>query len=79
MMNAPFTFDDRRVRRGRDRTSDAIAPERDRPHMNVLSVTSELFPLIKTGGLADVTGSLPKALQSSGISTSTLVPGYACL
>ncbi|WP_377296774.1 glycogen synthase GlgA [Rhizobium sp. SGZ-381] len=44
--------------------------------MNVLSVTSELFPLIKTGGLADVTGSLPKALQTCGISTSTLLPGY---
>jgi starch synthase len=76
MMNAPVSFDDRRIRRGRDRTSEADVPERDRPHMNVLSVTSELFPLIKTGGLADVTGSLPKALQSCGVSTSTLVPGY---
>ncbi|MEZ2223480.1 glycogen synthase GlgA [Rhizobium sp. RCC_161_2] len=44
--------------------------------MQILSVASEVFPLIKTGGLADVTGSLPKALRSYGISTRTLVPGY---
>ncbi|AUX80382.1 MULTISPECIES: glycogen synthase GlgA [Sinorhizobium] len=45
--------------------------------MNVLSVTAEIFPLVKTGGLADVAGSLPKALKSHGIRTRTLIPGYA--
>ncbi len=44
--------------------------------MNLLSVTAEIFPLVKTGGLADVAGSLPKALKSHGIRTRTLVPGY---
>jgi starch synthase len=44
--------------------------------MNVLSVTSELFPLIKTGGLADVTGALPQALAAEGIAVVTLIPGY---
>jgi starch synthase len=44
--------------------------------MKVLSVTSEVYPFIKTGGLADVTGSLPKALKSFGIDSITLVPGY---
>lgn len=44
--------------------------------IKVLSVTSEIFPLIKTGGLADVTGSLPKALERLGIETLSLVPGY---
>lgn len=44
--------------------------------MKVLSVTSEVYPLIKTGGLADVTGSLPKALKRLGVETMTLVPGY---
>ena len=29
---------------------------------NILFISSEAFPLIKTGGLADVAGSLPNAL-----------------
>jgi starch synthase len=44
--------------------------------MKVLAVTSELFPLIKTGGLADVAGALPLALAAEGIAVTTLVPGY---
>ncbi len=44
--------------------------------MRVLSVASELYPLVKTGGLADVAGALPPALARLGIETRTLVPGY---
>ncbi len=44
--------------------------------IEVLSVTSELYPLIKTGGLADVAGALPAALAGSGVTMRTLVPGY---
>ncbi len=44
--------------------------------MRVLSVTSELFPLIKTGGLADVAGALPAALAAEGVAMRTLLPGY---
>ena len=44
--------------------------------MQVLAVTPEIFPLIKTGGLADVTGALPIALARQGVTTRTLVPGY---
>jgi starch synthase len=44
--------------------------------IRVLSVASEVFPLIKTGGLADVVGALPIALKAEGIETRTLVPGY---
>jgi starch synthase len=44
--------------------------------MQILSVTSELYPLIKTGGLADVTGALPAALKPHGVTMKTLVPGY---
>lgn len=44
--------------------------------MKVLSIVSEVFPLIKTGGLADVAGALPKALGVQGIEVVTLVPGY---
>ncbi|TFI58750.1 glycogen synthase GlgA [Sphingomonas parva] len=42
----------------------------------VLSVASEIFPLIKTGGLADVAGALPGALKAEGITVISLVPGY---
>lgn len=44
--------------------------------MQLLSVASEIYPLIKTGGLADVTGALPAALAGEGVATRTLVPGY---
>jgi starch synthase len=44
--------------------------------MEVLSVASEVFPLVKTGGLADVAGALPRALAGEGIKVRTLVPGY---
>ncbi len=44
--------------------------------MKVLSVASELFPLIKTGGLADVAGALPAALKPHGVDMLSLVPGY---
>jgi len=42
----------------------------------VLFATSEVAPLIKTGGLADVAGSLPAALMHAGLDVRVLVPGY---
>ena len=44
--------------------------------LKILSVASEVYPLIKTGGLADVTGALPGALAKEGIEVQTLLPGY---
>ncbi len=44
--------------------------------MKVLSVASEIYPLIKTGGLADVAGALPLALAARGVETRSLIPGY---
>jgi starch synthase len=44
--------------------------------LRVLSVASEVFPLVKTGGLADVVGALPGALVQEGVNVRTLVPGY---
>lgn len=44
--------------------------------MNVLSVASEIFPLVKTGGLADVTGALPGALGRLGVNVRTIMPAY---
>jgi starch synthase len=44
--------------------------------LKVLSVASEIFPLVKTGGLADVAGALPGALAREGLEVRTLVPAY---
>ncbi|MCJ8141976.1 glycogen synthase GlgA [Ancylobacter sp. A5.8] len=44
--------------------------------LKLLSVVSEVFPLVKTGGLADVAGALPEALAPHGVGSYTLVPGY---
>ncbi|HEX2135670.1 MAG TPA: glycogen synthase GlgA [Microvirga sp.] len=44
--------------------------------IKVLSVASEIYPLVKTGGLADVVGALPAALAAEGVEAATLVPGY---
>lgn len=44
--------------------------------LSVLSVASEVYPLVKTGGLADVAGALPAALAAEGVALRTMVPGY---
>ena len=44
--------------------------------IRVLSVSSEVFPLVKTGGLADVAGALPRAVLEHGVEMRTLLPGY---
>jgi starch synthase len=45
--------------------------------MRVLFVTSEAYPLAKTGGLADVSRALPAALKRLGVDVRILMPGYA--
>ena len=44
--------------------------------MNILYVTSEAVPFCKTGGLADVAGSLPPSLAATGESVSVILPLY---
>ena len=46
---------------------------------NVLFVTSEVFPYSKTGGLADVSNSLPQALNSLGNDVRIISPKYGQL
>ena len=44
--------------------------------MKVLFASSEVWPLIKTGGLGDVAYSLPHALQQQGVDIRIILPAY---
>ena len=47
--------------------------------MKVLHVGAEIFPLVKTGGLADVLGALPQALIATGADVRLLLPGLPAI
>ncbi|MEP7295900.1 MAG: glycogen synthase GlgA [Burkholderiales bacterium] len=47
--------------------------------MRVLHVGAEIFPLVKTGGLADVLGALPQALIKAGADVRLLLPGLPAI
>ena len=44
--------------------------------LRVLSVASEAWPFVKTGGLADVVGALPGALSDHDVAVTTMIPAY---
>jgi len=44
--------------------------------MNILFASSEVWPLIKTGGLGDVAYALPHALQKQGADLRLMIPAY---
>ncbi len=45
--------------------------------MNILFAVSEAFPFAKSGGLADVAYSLPKALRKIGVDVRVIMPKYS--
>jgi len=47
--------------------------------LKVLFVSSEVAPFAKTGGLADVSGALPKALCRLGCDARVILPFYKCV
>jgi len=47
--------------------------------LRVLHVGAEIYPFVKTGGLADVIGALPAALVAAGIEARVLLPGLPAL
>ena len=46
---------------------------------NVLFIASECVPFIKTGGLADVVGSLPKYFNKDEYDVRVMLPKYLCI
>ena len=68
--------------------SPALPPEGAHPALGrpgggvalrVLQVSAEIFPLLKTGGLADIAGALPAALATAGCDTRVLLPGFPAI
>ena len=47
--------------------------------MKLMHVAAEVFPLVKTGGLADVMGALPPALAAEGHEVRLLLPGLPAI
>ncbi len=47
--------------------------------MKVLLAAAEIFPLVKTGGLADVVGALPEALIAAGAEVRLVLPGLPAI
>ena len=54
----------------------ADTPTSSRRPMKVLFCASECVPFVKTGGLADVAGSLPRALVQAGEDVRVILPKY---
>lgn len=46
---------------------------------NILFVASECVPFVKTGGLADVVGTLPKMFDKSQYDCRVIIPNYRCI
>ena len=45
----------------------------------VLFIASEMTPFVKTGGLGDVVGALPKSLARMGVDVKVIIPLYSCI
>ena len=45
----------------------------------ILFVTSECVPFVKTGGLGDVVGALPKVLNQKGCDARVILPKYGAI
>lgn len=61
---------------GRVTTGMAAVPDSAPERISALFASPEVFPLAKTGGLADVSAALPAALSERGVDMRIVMPGY---
>ena len=47
--------------------------------LHVAFITPEMAPFVKTGGLADISGALPKALARMGHRVTVVLPRYGSI
>ena len=59
--------------------AQAAARPSPTPALRVLHVAAEVYPLVKTGGLADVVAALPPALAAAGADVRLLLPGLPAI
>ena len=59
--------------------SAAIAPMEKKPEVKVLFAAFEVAPFIKTGGLGDVAGALPRYLNDIGVETRVIMPLFSSI
>jgi starch synthase len=53
-----------------------VSPPPEQQQLRILFATPECAPLVKTGGLGDVSAALPAALLEAGVDVRMLLPGY---
>src|SRR5438034_5976816 len=73
MSNVPCRMSNSVVKGPNDQITQSL------PHMTslkVLMVAAEAFPFAKVGGLGDVMGALPRALEKLGVSVTVAIPRY---
>ncbi len=56
-----------------------VIPVKGKGGLKILFVASEATPFAKSGGLADVAGSLPRALRLLGHDVMVVIPAYRCV
>ena len=62
-----------------ERITEEIKETPKQPPYKVLFLASECVPFVKTGGLADVIGALPKELKRQGADVRVMIPLYSAI
>ena len=62
-----------------ERITEEIKETPKQPPYKVLFLASECVPFVKTGGLADVIGALPKELKRQGVDVRVMIPLYSAI